>query len=537
MKSRNVMYPGIGCILITVVGGCVNKVDNQYKDISRPNILLCIADDLSWMHMGAYGCNWVNTPVFDHVAENGILFTNAYTPNAKCAPSRASILTGRNTWQLEEAANHMAIFPIKFKTFAETLSESDYFVGYTGKGYVPGVSLNEDGTHRELLVNKFNDKLLEPPTNSIYPYDYSANFKDFLDKRPSETPFFFWYGGYEPHRPYQYGSGIELGQYKLSNIDHVPDFWPDVDSVRIDMLDYAYEIEYFDTHAGKMIAMLEEIGELDNTLIIITSDNGMPFPRIKSNAYEMSNHLPLAIMWPKGIQHKGRVVDDFISFIDFAPTFLELAGINEGESGMQQIIGKSLTNIFFSNRQGLVDKKRTNVLIGKDRNDVGRPNDEGYPIRGIVNKDYLYVINFEPARWPSGNPECGYLGVDGSPVKTVVLNTKHTANHHFWELNFGMRPEKELYHKVNDPYCMQNLAESPQHQKIRDSLQKKLINELQKQNDPRVFGEGDIFDSYEVAFERLRNFYERYMDGEPIVAPWVNESDFEKHEVLNKPNQ
>ena len=103
----------------------------------RPNILIAIGDDISYPHMSAYGCTFVETPGFDRVAREGILFNNAYTPNAKSAPSRACLLTGRNSWQLEEAGNHIPFFPAKFKTFIESLGSHGYYVGYTAKGWAP----------------------------------------------------------------------------------------------------------------------------------------------------------------------------------------------------------------------------------------------------------------------------------------------------------------------------------------------------------------------------------------------------------------
>jgi len=190
-------------------------------------------------------------------------------------------------------------------------------------------------------------------------------------------------------------------------------FWPDNDTVRNDMLDYAFEIEYFDAQLVKMLEMLEENGELPNTIVIVTGDNGMPFPRIKGQSYEYSNHLPMAIMWGKGIKNPGRTIDDFVNFIDIAPTLLETAGISESESGMQVIEGKSLTDIFKSKKSGIIDPNRDHILIGKERHDVGRPDDQGYPIRGIIKDGYLYIRNFKTERWPSGNPETGYLNCDG----------------------------------------------------------------------------------------------------------------------------
>ena len=190
----------------------------------KPNILFALADDASWKHFGAYGCNWVKTPAFDRVARNGILFNNAYTPNAKSAPSRACILTGRNSWQLEEAANHNCYFPAKFKTYAEALGESGYFVGSTAKGWGPGVQGEINGVKRELAGKPYNEFKLKSPTSGISNNDYAGNFKVFLKSKPKDQPFCFWYGSYEPHRAYEFGSGIKLGGKSIDEIDEVPAF-------------------------------------------------------------------------------------------------------------------------------------------------------------------------------------------------------------------------------------------------------------------------------------------------------------------------
>lgn len=499
---------------------------------SVPNILICIADDASYPHMSAYGCSWVNTPGFDRVANEGLLFTRAYTANAKCAPSRACILTGRNSWQLEEAANHWCYFPQKFKTYAESLSENGYFVGYTAKGWAPGVAGTVNGVKRQLTGMPFNEQKTKPPAKYISENDYSANFKEFLETKPDGEPFCFWYGSREPHRAYEYGAGIDKGGKIPEDIDHVFPFWPDNDTIRTDMLDYAYEIEYFDNHLQAMLKTLEEKGELDNTLIIVTADNGMPFPRIKGQEYEYSNHLPLAIMWKNGIANPGRVVDDFVSFIDFAPTFLELAGINEDESGMHPITGRSLTEIFSSEESGKIIEERDHVLIGKERHDVGRPHDWGYPIRGIVKGDFLYIHNFEPTRWPAGDPVTGYLNTDGSPTKTQCLLSRNIQGSTCWQLNFGLRQEEEFYNIKDDPDCINNLVGKPELKDKLIALKNQLINELKKQNDPRMFGKGHIFDEYIYADESGRNFYERYMKGETLNSGWVNKSDFDNREEI-----
>lgn len=496
----------------------------------RPNILFAIADDASFQHMSAYGCDWVQTPAFDRVAREGILFLQAYTPNAKCAPSRANILTGRKSWQLEEAANHDADFPAKFTTFVEALSANGYFTGHTAKGWAPGNPGEVDGKPRQLTGKPFNNFKIKAPTSDISGNDYAANFEDFLEHRSEGEPFFFWYGSSEPHRAYEYGSGIEKGSKKLEDIDQVPAFWPDNDSVRTDMLDYALEIEYFDSHLLKMLQALEERGELENTIVVVTSDNGMPFPRVKGQAYEYSNHMPLAIMWKGGLKNSGRHIDDFISFIDFSPTFLELARISTEEDGMEPMTGKSFTDILYSDSSGVVDASRDAVVIGKERHDVGRPHDWGYPIRGIVTEEFLYLHNFETSRWPSGNPEAGYLNTDGSPTKTVILNgRKEEQQKHYWVNSFGKRDQEELYQISKDPECINNLALLPEYLAVQLALKERLFNKLEEENDPRMFGKGHVFDEYEYSRPQFRNFYERYMGGEEINTGWVNDSDYEKN--------
>ena len=496
--------------------------------MDRPNILFAIADDVSFPHMGAYGTSWVKTPNFDWVAENGLLFQQAYTPNAKCSPSRAIILTGRNSWQLEEAANHVPFFPAKYKTFFEVLKEQGYFTGHVAKGYAPGNPGMVDGKRRELVGPAFNESKITPPTKAMGAFDYADNFKLFLQQRQQDQPFCFWYGSFEPHRAYEYGTGVRLGGKSVEDLDSLFAFYPETDSVRNDVLDYAYEIEYFDQHLGKMIQLLRESGELTNTLVIVTADNGMPFPRAKGQVYERSNHLPLAIMWGEKIKDPGRVIEEFVSFSDFAPTVLDVAGVDATKSGMQAFEGKSLTDLFTNSR---TTPNRTHMVIGKERHDIGRPNDVGYPVRGIVTQDYLYLMNFKSDRWPAGNPETGYLNCDGSPTKSAILHSRrYDGENFYWDLSFGKRPDEELYFIAEDKDCIQNLAGQAQLAEIQASLKEQLLAALRAQQDPRVLGNGDVFDEYIYSDEPRRNFYDKYLNGEitPKQTGWVNPDDYEK---------
>jgi N-sulfoglucosamine sulfohydrolase len=496
-------------------------------DAKRPNILFAIADDWG-LHAGVYGTRWVKTPAFDRIAREGLLFQNAYTPMAKCAPSRAIVLTGRHLWQLEEAGNHLSFFPAKFKGWPEVLMENGWHVGVTGKGWGPGIAHDVNGKPRLLTGRPFNRHTAPPPAGAMSNNDYAANFKDFLDAAPKDTPWCFWYGSLEPHRAYEFQAGVTKGGKQLSDIDRVPAYWPDHETVRHDMLDYAFEVEHADAHLSRMIAELEQRGLLDNTLVIVTSDHGMPFPRVKGYAYHDANHVPLAIRWPRGMEHPGRVIEDFVDFTDLAPTVLDYAGIDWAESGMMAMTGQSWRPILESVKSGRVVPERDHVLIGKERTDVGRPHNWGYPIRGIVTATHLYLRNYEPTRWPAGNPETGYLDTDGSPTKTLILELgrKNRADR-FWQLNFGMRPAEKLYDLRTDPDCVLNLAADSG--EIVRSLRERMEARLRAQDDPRMFGKGHLFDEYKPTSGD--GFYELFMRGEKVNAGWVNPTDFEKQPV------
>ena len=247
-----------------------------------------------------------------------------------------------------------------------------------------------------------------------------------------------------------------------------------------------------------MIKFLKEKGELENTIIVVTSDNGMPFPSAKANIMEYGTHVPLAVCWPEKIKG-NRIVNDLVSLIDFAPTFLEIAGIKN----IPEMTGRSLSKILFSDKQGKVDAGRKYVLTGRERHSHARPDNLGYPSRAIRTRDYLYIRNFKPERWPAGNPP-GYYDYDNSPSKLFLLEKKNEWPKQF-NLAFSKRPAEQLYDIKKDPGCINNVAEDPAYLKIKKELSKILFDELKKQGDPRVTGNGDIFESY-PRFGPMRDF-------------------------------
>ncbi len=456
-------------------------------DRPRPNILFAIADDAS--HMSAYGHDFLHTPHFDRVAAEGVLFTHVYTTNPKCAPSRASILTGRHTWQLEEASCHFGIFPSKFAVYPDLLEAAGYHVGHTGKGWGPG-DYEAGGFTRNPAGPAYHGAQLDPPTTGISKKDYAYNFDRFLDERPDGAPFCFWYGAHEPHRAYEQGSGERAGR-RTADITP-PAYLPDEEIVRSDLLDYALEVEWFDEQLGRMLAKLEEMGELDDTLVVVTSDNGMPFPRVKGQMYEQDFNMPFAARWGAGVEG-GRVVTDFVSFRDIGPTFLEAAGLGPHEG----MTGSSFLGVLTSGEDGRVDASRDHVLMGRERHDLGREGDLGYPVRVIRADECLYVRNYEPDRWPAGNPETGFTNMDSSPTRTLILEQHDAGEDTYFDLAMGKRPAEELYRAEDDPECMHNLAADPAHAKLKEQLRTRMEGELAEQYDPRLLGKAAVFDTYE----------------------------------------
>lgn len=480
---------------------------------ARPNILIAISDDQSFPHTSCAGYKAVRTPAFDRVAREGVWFRNAFAPSPGCSPTRAAMLTGRHTWQIEQAGTHASSFPAKYVTFPDLLEQAGYFVGMTGKGWGPG-NFKIDGRPRNPAGPDFSRRKTTPPTPAMNKNDYAANFADFLAERPKGKPFSFWYGAMEPHRSYEKGSGVKSGK-RLADAAPPP-FLPDTPEVRSDILDYCLEIEWFDTHLGRMLKMLDEAGELDNTLVIVTSDNGMPFPRAKANLYEYGFHMPLAVRWGAKVPG-GRAVDDLVGFVDLTATILDAAGV-KNPSREYPRAGRSIMNILTSKQQGSVDPGRTAVYVARERHSSSRYNNWTYPQRALRTPDYLYIRNFRPERWPAGDPvallkdgtragpHSGYKDIDGSPtLEFLVSKADDPALGKYLQLAVARRPAEELFDIRNDPGCLNNLAADAQHASTKQKLARQLEDYLRQTGDARVLDGGEIWETY-PRYSPIRQF-------------------------------
>ncbi len=484
--KKNSLHPFFVSVLMFLVLIVFNVRFSQAAENSKPNILLVLADDQSWLHTSIAGNKVIKTPAFDRVAEEGVLFNNAFASCPSCTPSRTAILSGQDIWRTEEAGLLMGAIPKELKLFTHILDDNGFHVGYTGKGWAPG-NWSYLGLTKEPLVKEYNSRLEKEIAYGIDRRDYTANFKDFLDDRKDDEPFFFWFGSTEPHREYQFGVGEKEAGLNSADVE-VPSFWPDNEIIRQDIMDYYYEIMWYDTHLAGMIYELEQAGELDNTIIIVTSDNGMPFPRAKVNLYDWGTHMPLAIRWGNQVKG-GRKVDDLVSLTDLAPTILEAVGLEVPS----EITGNSLMSILTSEKEGIVETSRDKVFTGLERHTYCRPEGGTYPCRAIRTHDYLYIRNFAPDKWSTGGPEfissnkTTHGDVDACPTKAFLLENENTMPK-FFDLNFGKRPAEELYDVKNDPGQINNLAADPSYAKVKKKLAAELLDYLEKTNDPRVEG-------------------------------------------------
>jgi uncharacterized sulfatase len=516
--------------------GCRQRPKEQ--PAKPPNILFVINDDQSYVHTGFAGSRIVSTPGFDRVAANGVYFTGCYAGSPGSAPSRSALVTGRHHWQNKQAGQHASSWPKEFIPFVDLLKDNGYHTGFTGKGVDP--FRYAKNSEEELVWRKENaagraynkyrytkGSPSDPRTaDGIGLVDYYSNFCDFMRQREPEQPFYFWYGPTEPHRAYEKGAWKRNG--KDLDQANVPGFFPDTEEIRGDLLDYAVEIEWADSHLCKILNYLDSIGELDNTIVMVTADNGMPFPRAKANCFEYGVHVPLVVSYPKGFPGKRRV-DDPVSFVDLAPTILEMAGVKP--DAMLPVSGRSIVNILRSEKEGVVDETKKYVFMGRERHSSSRWENLGYPQRAVRSREYLFIWNMKPERWPAGAPqaiddqtgrtypmygidekgihhsEWAFTDVDAAPSKSFLIEShKDPAIRSYFDLAFGKRPEFELYHVGDDPFCLHNLAGDVDYKVVEDELKTVLKNELERSGDPRIAGpDKEIFEIY-VRYSPIRLF-------------------------------
>ena len=499
----------------------------------RPNILFAFADDWG-RYASAYakvdGPGTVNdvfeTPAFDRVASEGALFRHAFVTAPSCTPCRSSLLSGQYFFRTGRAAILQgAKWDESIPTYPLLLRDSGYHIGHTYKVWSPGTPKDAPYGSKPFAYvaqgGRFNGfsqtatRLIKQQGKSVAEAkrtlldEVAGNFDDFIKACPSDQPFCYWFGPTNVHRKWIAGSGKHLWDIDPDALKgKLPAFLPDVPVVRQDFADYLGEVKAFDEGLNVLLKKLEELGELDNTMIVVSGDHGAPgFPRGKCNLYDFGVHVSLAVRWP-GKVPPGRVLDDFVNLMDLAPTFLEAGNVEVPKV----MTGKSIVPILKSKQQGLVDANRSWVITGRERHVAGaREGFLPYPHRALRTKDFLYIRNFKPDRYPMGDPKAvtdteipsidkltnntfiAYGDLDASPTKAYQIQNRYDEPRLF-DLGYGKRPAEELYDLRNDPDQICNVAYWTRYEATRKTLHDQLMTELKRVEDPRVTGEGQHFE-------------------------------------------
>lgn len=516
----------------------VDKSYNKYicfsfgrvESVKRPNIVFAFLDDWGRYascyaeHEGPKSLNTlIQTPHLDRVAHEGVLFKNALVPAPTCTPCRSSVLSGRYFWECGMGAILQgAKWDMNIPSYPLLLEDAGYHIGYTYKVWAPGQTENapygaertryED--HGKSYMNfsimasawmKSESIPVDEAKDRLYE-ETRQNFRDFMKARPeNDQPFCYWWGSGNTHRWWEKGSGQALWGLDPDALKgKIPAFLPDVHEVREDVNDYLGECLAVDAGVGVLLEELEAAGELDNTLFVVSGDHGIPgFPRAKCNLYDIGCEVALMARWPGHIE-SGRVVDDMVNLMDLAPTFLEAAG----ETPPACMSAKSLLPLLESKASGQVDPERDHVVVGRERH-VAMAREDGlpYPQRAIRTQTHLYITNFEPERWPMGDPRgldkpetippsveeleadtmVAYSDLDASPTKAWMIHHRNDeAVKTPFELGFGKRVGEELYDLRVDPDYMNNLAADESHADLKAELRSRLLQTCREHEDPRL---------------------------------------------------
>jgi len=506
----------------------------------RLNILFVFADDWG-RYASAYqavdGKGTINdaikTPNVDRIAREGVLFRRAFVNAPSCTPCRSSMLTGRYFFNTGQGAIlNGAVWDPAIPSFPLLLRDAGYHIGKSYKVWSPGTPADAPfGGQRHAyekagkLSNNFSEEVTKIVASGT-PLDAAretllaevrGNFDAFIADRKPGQPFLYFFGTTTTHRMWIKGSGKKLWGIEPEALKgKMPGFLPDVPEVREDVADYLGECQAVDAYIGVLLKKLEDLGELDRTIVVVTGDHGMPgVPAGKCNLYDHGTSVALAIRWPGGAgnppKNPGRVIDDFFCMPDIAPTFLEIGGVTPPTG----LYGRSILPLLNSDRAGQIDPARDSVVTGRERHvGTAREGNLPYPMRALRTDHFLYVRNFAPDRWPMGAPLsaaapgspppleelerntfAAFPDMDASPIKAwLIWHGTEPAWKPAFDFAFSKRPGEELYDLRKDPQQMRNVATDPAYAAEREKFAAALLKTLTEAGDPRVTGDGQTFE-------------------------------------------
>jgi len=453
MKLRALLFPAfvmaaLACLPSTFLFAAEQSPSEDAS--SRPNVIVFIADDVSWNDFGCYGNPAARTPNIDRLAENGIQFNKAFLTASSCSPSRASIITGRYPHNTGKAAELHLPISVHLPWFPELLRPAGYYTGLVGKHHMKTTkpAKGESGRPKPFdLVDSGRS-----PDN----HGGHATWVKTVTERPRDQPFFFWFASYDAHRPWEADREWDAERYGPKHKPDdviVPPFLSDDPDTRQDLASYYNEVTRFDYYVGEVIEKLKDQRQLDNTLVFVLADNGRPFPRAKTRLHDSGMKTALVAHWPGGISKSGSTSDSLVSVIDLAPTILTAAGVDPADT-MQGVSMQPL----FENPSATIRNYAFSEHNWHDYEAHGRSVRDG---------EYLLIRNFRPqfawqgpadsVRSPS-HRRLQSLQAAGrlTPVQADVL--------------LAPRPHVEIYHSTIDPYQLNNLAGDPACAAVEEKL-------------------------------------------------------------------
>jgi arylsulfatase A-like enzyme len=401
----------------------------QSNNNQPPNILFLFSDDHSYGDLGADGNDAIRTPNLDRLAREGMRFERCFVTSPQCSPNRSAIFTGCTSHTTGTSRLHVPLPPWE-PTIIDYLKEQGYYTGVYRK--------HHHGPNFQRKLDFYGDN--------------QTPWKDFFDKLPANKPFFLQAGFTDPHRPYR--PGAFNPPHDPAKVK-VPDWLPDWPEVRGDLAHYYDFIARMDMECGQILDLLQARGLANNTLVIFTGDNGMPFPRAKGGLYEAGIHVPM-IAWMPGKIPAGTVKRELISHVDYAPTWMELAGLKptpkmQGRSFLPLLLGQSY-------------EKRTEIFAERNW------HDNYDPMRCIRTETHKLIFNAAPHF-----PYRPASDLEASPTWQAMLQYRRTKLPvHLRHLFDGARPVIQLHDLTQDPLELHNLAGDPKHQDLRVDLESRL---------------------------------------------------------------
>ena len=520
-KMRSLISPHLALLAFALLSAAALAAEPA----KRPNILFFFADDWG-RYASAYAAldgrpspnDVIKTPNFDRVAREGAIFRHAFVPAPSCTPCRSSLMSGRYFWNTGRAAIlEGAQWDSAIPSWPLALRDAGWHIGKSHKVWSPGTPADAPFGGQQYAyeragsaLNNFSENVTKlvatgtplPEAREKMLAQVRGNFDAFLADRKAGQPWCYFFGTTTTHRTWIKGSGKALWGIDPDSLrGKMPRYLPDEPEIREDVTDYLGEAQACDAYIGVLLAQLEAAGELENTLIVLSGDHGMPgVPGGKCNLYDFGTGVALAVRVPGG--KGGRVIDDFVNLMDLAPTFLDAAGV-AAPAGMN---ARSLWPVLTSEKGGQVDPERTWVVTGRERHvAAAREENRPYPMRALRTRDFLYIRNFAPDRWPMGAPggvsetdapsaqvledntRAAFPDMDASPTKAwLIAHRAETQWKWHYDFAFAKRPGEELYDLRKDPDQAVNVAADPAYAAQKTALAAQLLRVLTNSGDPRA---------------------------------------------------